>query len=236
MGEKKGKSRINRSILWLVSECICISLTVVVGADDFYDETVLYTLELEFAQSDWWDQLTANYNAKENIAATLIVDGMVYEDVGVRFHSNTSYQMTGNSQKKSFNIEVDETHGDQRLMGYKTLNLINCLSDPTFMREVLYSNTARQQIPSGKANFVKLLINGENWGIHANVQQLNAEFIEDWFPSNDGTRWRAEGIPVSQRNPPIHRQYDPSEYWNLARAAADPAMEVVAGSPAVWPL
>lgn len=161
--------------------------------EDFYDETVLRTLHLEFAQPDWWSQLEANYEAKENILATLTVDDVVYESVGVRFRGNTSYQMTGNSRKKSFNIEIDHAVEDQRLMGYKTLNLINCWGDATFMREVLYSNTARRQIPSAKANFVRIEINGENWGIYANVQQLNAEFIEDWFSSNEGTRWRAQG-------------------------------------------
>ncbi len=160
---------------------------------DFYDETVLRTLKLEFSQPDWWNQLRANYEAKENIVAALIVDDVIYEDVGVRFRGNTSYMMNQNSQKKSFNIEIDHVIEDQRLMGYKTLNLINCSGDATFMREILYSNICRRQIPSAKANFVILEINGENWGVYANVQQLNAEFIEDWFPSNDGTRWRAEG-------------------------------------------
>lgn len=160
---------------------------------DFYDETSLRTLQLEFEQPDWWSRLTANYQTKTNLPATLIVDGIVCEDVGVRFRGNTSYMTTGSSQKKSFNIEIDHTHEGQRLMGYKTLNLINCANDPTFMREVLYSNACRRQLPSAKANFVRLEINSQNWGIYANVQQLNAEFSEDWFPSNDGTRWRAEG-------------------------------------------
>ncbi len=159
---------------------------------DFYDETVLRTLNLEFEQADWWSQLEANYTAKENILATLTVDDQAYEAVGVRFRGNTSYQRV-DSEKKPFNIEIDYTHEDQRLMGYKTLNLINCNGDPTFMREVLYSNACRAHIPSAKANFVTLVINRENWGVYANVQQLNGEFIEDWFPSNEGTRWRAQG-------------------------------------------
>lgn len=175
--------------LWLLA---AVFQSASVTGDDFYDETVLRTLQLEFSRSDWWSQLEANYATEENILATLTVDEQVCADVGVRFRGNTSYQLV-NSQKKPFNIEIDYTHEDQRLMGYKTLNLINCNGDPTFMREVLYSNTCRQQIPSAKANFVILEINGENWGIYANVQQLNGEFIKDWFPSNNGTRWRAQG-------------------------------------------
>lgn len=195
-------------------EFLMVILTLIIGVsvcgDDFYDEATLYTLELQFEQTDWWAQLEANYNAQENILATLTMDGVTYEDVGVRFRGNTSYRRIGDSQKKSFNIEIDYTHEDQDLMGYETLNLINCMDDPTFMREVLYSNTCRQQVPSAKANFVKLTINGENWGIYANIQQLNGEFIRDWFPSNDGSRWRAQGSgggggtrpPGGRRNAP----------------------------------
>lgn len=175
--------------IWLL---VGLFQAATVTGDDFYDETVLRTLQLEFSQSDWWSQLEANYTTKENILATLTTDDLVCIDVGVRFRGNTSYQRV-NSEKKPFNIEIDYAHEDQRLMGYKTLNLINCNGDPTFMREVLYSNTCRQQIPSAKANFVILEINGENWGVYANVQQLNGELIEDWFPSNNGTRWRAQG-------------------------------------------
>jgi len=155
---------MNARIRSAVSVLLVLFQVLTVAADDFYDETVLRTLQLEFSQSDWWSQLQANYESQENILATLVVDDIVYEDIGVRFRGNTSYMMTGDSLKKPFNIEIDYTYEDQRLMGYKTLNLINCASDPSFMREVLYSNTCRQQIPSAKANFVILEINGENWG------------------------------------------------------------------------
>jgi hypothetical protein len=161
---------------------------------DLYDEGVMPILELRFSQSNWYTLLTNNYQSKTDLAATLTVDGVVYEGVGVRFRGNTSYQMVQNSQKKSFNISIDHTLPGQRLMGYKTLNLLNCNNDATFMREVLYSNTCRQLVPSAKANFVRLVINGQNWGVYANVQQLNAQFLNDWFPSNEGTQWRADGM------------------------------------------
>jgi hypothetical protein len=160
---------------------------------DFYDEGTLRTLQLEFSDRSWWSRLRASSDTDENVVGTLIVDGVTYEGVGVRIRGMTSDMMTEGSQKKSFNIEIDYTVEDQRLMGYKTLNLINSYDDPTFMREMLYSNTCRRQIPSARANFVLLEINGENWGVYGNVQQLDSEFIEDWFDSYDGTRWQASG-------------------------------------------
>ena len=64
------------------------------------------------------------------------------------------------------NLYLDHKHSDQRLLGYKTLNLLNSNSDPTFMREVIYSHVARNYIPAFKGNFVKVVINGESWGVY----------------------------------------------------------------------
>ena len=192
------KTRISLIVsTWLIS----CWLSLAVG-EDLYDETVVPVLQLKFSQSNWYTLLQNNYQSKTNLVGTLTVDGIACEGVGVRFRGNTSYMMTQNSQKKSFNIEIDFTDPNQDLMGYETLNLINCASDATFMREVLYSNTCRQQIPSARANFVRLEINGVNWGIYANIQQLNGDFIRDWFLSNDGTRWRAQGDMGGGMGPP----------------------------------
>lgn len=79
---------------------------------------------MTFSQANWYQLLQNNYQAKTNLTATLTVDGVVYEGVGVRLRGNTSYQMTGNSQKKSFNIEIDYADPNQRLMGYEILNLL----------------------------------------------------------------------------------------------------------------
>ena len=98
--------------------------------------------------------------------------------------------MTRNSKKKSFNIAIDYDHADQRLYGYKTLKLLNSASDPSFIREVLYSRISRQYLPAPKANFVRLVINGENWGIYPNIQQFNKDFLQDWFETKDGVRWK----------------------------------------------
>ena len=162
------------------------------SARTLYDETVLRTLELRFESADWWDQLTANYGTGENILADLTVEGVTYPEVGVRFRGNTSYTRTGDSEKKSFNIEMDFVDEDQTLMGYRTLNLNNAYLDPSFMRKVLYFHEARNYVPTPKANHVHLTINGQNWGVYANVQQINADMVAEWFPSNDGDRWKIE--------------------------------------------
>ncbi|MBS4000967.1 MAG: CotH kinase family protein [Desulfobulbaceae bacterium] len=159
--------------------------------NDLYDINEVKVIELQFNQSDWWELLEANYETSTDIPANLIYNGTTYPNVGVRFRGQTSYKNIHDSQKKSFNISIDYEDEELRLDGYKTLNLNNCYTDATFMKEILYSRMAGKYVPMFKANFVKLIINGENWGIYSNVQQLNREFYSDWFLSNDGTNWRA---------------------------------------------
>ena len=49
------------------------------------------------------------------------------------------------------------------------------------IRAILYLNIAREFLPAAKANLVRVVINGESWGIYQNSQQVNKEFIEDRY-------------------------------------------------------
>ncbi len=163
------------------------------GIADLYQLDQLRTISLDFEQDNYWALLEANYEDEIEIPATLTMDGQSYENVGVRFRGNTSYAMLNGSEKTSFNIAMDYEVEGQELMGYETLNLNNAFQDFSMIREILYLQLNRAHIPSLQGNFVALEINGESWGIYPNVQQLNNDFIEEWFLSKDGSRWRCQG-------------------------------------------
>ncbi len=155
-----------------------------------YDETVVEELRLYFSQPNYWNLLTQNYATKVDIPCKLKYKNMELDSVGIRFKGQTSYFMN-QSEKKSFNVSID-TYKDQKLVGYKTLNLNNAFQDASFMREVLYYQLIRKHTPSAKANFVRLYINDKDWGLYLNVQQLNKDFLEEWYASNDGINIRAD--------------------------------------------
>ncbi|MBL7941022.1 MAG: CotH kinase family protein [Flavobacteriales bacterium] len=167
-----------------------------------YEKSVVRTLDLQFEQANYWTLLTQNYDSQTDIRATLTVDGEVYDSIGVRFKGQTSYSMLPQgAQKKSFNLTMDHEIDGQDLMGYGTLNLNNAFQDASFLREVVYLDLIRDHVPAAKANFVHLNINGENWGVYPNVQQINSDFVKEWFFSNDGTLWRADRPPGSGGGP-----------------------------------
>jgi spore coat protein CotH len=159
------------------------------GSPPLYDAHTLRTLYLRFHHEDWSEQMNAFYRTDIEVPADMIVDGHVYPGVGVHFRGTSSY-FTVNSEKKSFNIAVDYGEDAQRLYGYKTLNLLNGHVDASFLREVLYNQISRDYIPAMKTNLVKLVINGENWGIYINPQQYNKDFLAEWFGTKGGIRWK----------------------------------------------
>jgi spore coat protein CotH len=165
---------------------------------DLYAPNVLRTLFLDFERDDWEKELSDFHGTDVELPATLTVDGKKYPGVGVHFRGMSSYMMVREGRKRSLNVSLDFTEKKQRLDGYKTLNLLNASGDASFMSTALYSHIARQYMAAPKANFVRVVINGENWGVYANVQQFNKDFIQENYRTSKGARWKVRGSPGGQ--------------------------------------
>ena len=135
------------------------------GNEPLYDLQTLRTFFLEFEDADWEQELADFYRTDVQVPAKLMVDGKTYAEVGVAFRGNTSYSTVSPGRKRSFDISLDYAEKGQSLGGYKSLNLLNSAADPTFMRTALYQYVARQYVAAPKANFVRVAINGESWGV-----------------------------------------------------------------------
>lgn len=155
-----------------------------------YDSAVIHNVNLTFSQSNYWNLLLANKASKTDLLAGMVVDGTTtYDSIGVRFKGQTSYNTPN---KKSFNITMDFVKPAQTYGGYTTLNFNNSYEDPTFLREVFYLHQISRFTPAARANYVHLYLNGADWGLYPNVQQLNKTFLKEWYFSNDGAHFRAD--------------------------------------------
>jgi len=184
-----------------------------------YDPATLRTFFLEFESADWEAEMVAFNNTDVDVPATVTVDGRVYRDVGIHFRGNSSFNV-GDGYKRSLNLSFDFVHEGQAIGGYRTLNFLNANTDATFMRTVLSMHIARQYIPAPKANFVRVVINGENWGIYANAQQFNKEFVAEHFNTTKGARWK---IPQGGRSGGAFSYLgdDPSQYRSFQIKSKD---------------
>ena len=184
------------------------------GNENLYDPHVVRTIFLEFDNKDWEKELADFYHTDVDVPAKMIVDGKTYKEVGIHFRGNTSYLMVPTGGKKSLDISVNFVDSELRLGGYRSLNLLNSNADPTFLRTALYHYIARQYGPAPKANWMRVVINGESWGIFVNAQQINSDLGKEWFGSSKGARWKVTGNPRG-RGGLSYLGDDPAQYKSI---------------------
>jgi spore coat protein CotH len=164
----------------------------------FYDANTLRTLFLDFENADWEKELMAFKDTDVEVPATLVVDGTTYRNIGVSFRGASSFMMVPEGQKHSLNLTIDFTDEKQSVYGHRTLNLLNSHEDPSHLRTVLYLQAAREYVPAPRANFARVVINGESWGVYTNVEQFNKDFLPAWFKTDKGARWKVPGSPAGR--------------------------------------
>jgi len=148
---------------------------------NFYNVDILREIRINFHDSDWDLKLDSLYvqGDNERILADLIIDGSLYDSVGVRYKGFSSVSV--NRIKNPFNIKLDYVIDGQDHYGVDKLKLSNVYQDPSFIREVLTYEIAANYLPSAKANYANLYINDTLWGLYANVQSVNKDFLNDHF-------------------------------------------------------
>jgi hypothetical protein len=160
-----------------------------------YDPDALRTIFIEFELPDWEQELEAFWHTDVEVPATLRVDGKTYANVGVSFRGNNSFTAVPAGLKRPLSLTMDFRE-NQNLLGHTSLNLLNANQDPTSLRTPLYLDVARDYIPSLKANFVRVVINGESWGVYVNQQTFSKEFLRERFGTDAGTRWKSPNNSV----------------------------------------
>ena len=160
-----------------------------------YDPNILRTIFIEFEADNWEEEMATLKHTDVEMPATVLVDGHTYPLVGIKFRGQSSFGHVPAGRKRSLNLSMDLVDAEQRLYGYKTLNLLNCNGDASMMSSALYARIAQDWLPVPQANFVQVVINGESWGIYSNVQQFNKDFIKEHYGTTEGARWKVPGSP-----------------------------------------
>lgn len=174
------------------------SVNAVPASVPFYAPDTVRTLFFEFENADWEQELAVFKDTDVEVPATMTVDGRRYENVGMSFRGNSSFMMVPEGLKRSFNVSVDFVNDGQNVQGFRTLNLLNGMNDATMMRGALFQEIAGHYLPAARANFVRVVINGESWGIYTNLEQINRDFVADRFKGENGVRWKVPGNPGSR--------------------------------------
>ena len=163
---------------------LLISLTLQsFSQNNFYDVDNIREVKIYFFQPNWDDILDSLYivGDDERLVANIEIDGNQYDSVGVRYKGFSSVSI--NTIKNPFNIKLDYVDNNQSHEGFTKLKLSNVIKDPSFLREVLSYEIARDYMPSPRANYTNVFINDSLWGLYVNVEAINDKFTNKHFSS-----------------------------------------------------
>ena len=161
-----------------------------------YDPYTVHNMNIEFYNSNYDSILQARWyeDDKSYLLADITVNGVFYDSVGVRYKGNSSFVEPNNSgnPKLPFNIDVEFVHDDQNIMGYEKLKLSNSIFDPTFVRETIGYLSSGFYLPTPKAGYMNISIDGEELGLYVNAESINKQFLRKHFGNDDGTFFKCE--------------------------------------------
>jgi hypothetical protein len=164
--------------------------------DNVFAGIQVHSINIRFPQQYYWDSLTIYYaqGNEQYIPATVIINGVTIDSVGVRLKGNSSYSHPNN--KKSIRLGFDQYRSGQRWDELKGIHLNNCWGDPTLMREKIYLDFCRDVgIHAPRANFARVSFNDTLWAFYSMVEHVNKTFLTTHYADGTGDLFKAvDGI------------------------------------------
>ena len=161
-----------------------------------FDNTRVHTVDIVM---DDWDELIENATNEEYYAASVVIDGEAYQNVGIRAKGNTSLSTVASmdSERYSFKIEFDHYDSSKNYHGLDKLCLNNLIQDSTMMKDYLtYTLMNEFGVDSPLCSYVYITVNGEDWGLYLAVEGVEDSFLERNYGSDHGELYKPDSSSI----------------------------------------
>ncbi len=148
---------------------------------DFFATDTIQELRITFGRADWRQVLDSLAVVGQGVLeGTVETKGFKFLRAGVRYLSTPGYRP--GEQRNGFEIVLNHGFSVANLQGCRTLRLTPALRDPSMVRQVLGYEIARQYMPAPRANYVKVFVDGDYYGLLVNEEPIEERpFREKYF-------------------------------------------------------
>jgi hypothetical protein len=182
---------------------------------DFYAVDQVQEIRLSVAGDNWRYQLDSlRFNGDENLALkSLALNDTELTGGGVRYRDSQAF--TPGEPRNDLIVTLPAGNP----LGQATLLLSSALRDPSLVREVTALDLLRQYTPAPRANFARIYINDEYYGLFVNREPVGDAFLKRAFGSGNGRLYRA----VRRVEPPAVPAVCQNAVVNTLDVMSDPA-------------
>ncbi|MFK8162562.1 MAG: CotH kinase family protein [Lewinella sp.] len=169
------------------------------SGDNLLDRTTLHEVRLTFAEPNYWEILTNNFNQHADpntpvpyLMASVTIDGTTVDSIGVRQKGFTSHGAS--ETKKPLKLDFNEFVAGKRYDGLRKINLNNATADPGMQRDfICYDLMNAMGVNAPRVAFTRVYLNDEYYGLYQLVEQVDKEFLQNNFEESKGNLFKNMG-------------------------------------------
>jgi hypothetical protein len=219
------------------------------ACSDLFDEKVITSYQVQIDPAEWaaihdefvnWQaRKAAGLDLKPYHAMTLQV-GSESVPAWIRLKGNSSWFSAVASNpnvKKQFVIAFDQgADPDARFHGTQKVELDMPSLDRSFLHVRLAQSFMRDVgLPALCANSAKLIINGEYYGLYANLEQTNKDFLKRIFPGeHQGDLWKKRSDLQTNETDPNRDDSRQKALWSASSVAELGGLMDIEASLRTW--
>jgi len=148
------------------------------------------------------------------------INNTPFVSTSIRYKGNGTFMNAMGTQKPPFKIDLNDGYPGRDLAGVVKLNLHNCITDPSYMNEVIAHQLFRDAgVPAPRTSYARVYVSvpgifeREYFGLYSMVENVDKRFIEDRYGSRKGAIFK----PVT---PTLFK--DLGESWEAYEQIYDP--------------
>ena len=165
-----------------------------------FDKDSLRSVHVNFQNSNYHSILVDSFftNPTYRIPATITLNGVAYDSVGIRYKGNSTFVLPNNNGnlKLPYNIDMNYWIAGQKLLGKKKVKLANAWMDATFAKEFTASKIYRKYLPTPEVNLVTLHVQNDYLGLYVNTESINKQFVKKHFDEKNGVLFKCDPVQV----------------------------------------
>ncbi len=161
-----------------------------------FNTAAVHTIDIVM---DDWDSFLENCTDEKYVDCTVIIDGDVYRNVGIRAKGNTSLSSVANygNDRYSFKIEFDHYDNANTYYGLDKLCLNNIIQDNTYMKDYLtYTLMSSFDVNAPLCSYAYITVNGKDWGLYLAVEAVEESFLQRCYGSDYGELYKPDSTTM----------------------------------------
>lgn len=197
-------------VLLMIASLFVVKTTTKIQADTLYgteystkymDKDQVMTVDILMKEENW-EMMMKNASKEDFQVADVKINGDMFRFVNIRPKGNSSLNTLSReaadaadqNKRYSFKINFGDLLKGQTMGGLTQLNLNNCFSDPSYMREYLsYQIFKEMEVPVPVFCYAKVSINGKYLGLYLAVESILEPYLERNFGTTSGTLYKSTG-------------------------------------------